>query len=350
MTAPARKPALRTRLVRAVRARLRFWIVLLSESGITLAFFGLLAVVSGLLIIHFHEAARGHPLSEGVYAAISMMFLQPTLPYPQGGPVQILFFLLPVLGIALLAEPVVRFCALVFNQENRLEDWQVALASTYSDHYVVCGLGAIGYRVVRYLERLGKGIVAVEIDPANRFIKEIRDSGIPVVIGDPRQETLLREVGVERCQAILAVTNNDLANLEIVLDARQLKPDVRVVLRMFDDSLAAKLQHAFNIRVAFSSSSLAGPAFAAASTSLAVRQSFQVADDIYHIGEFKAGTVLNGLTVSELERRYPCSVLAVVHEGAQAVFPQAAQPLSRGDTLTVAAALETIKAMEKAIQ
>jgi hypothetical protein len=42
------------------------------------------------------------------------------------------------------------------------------------DHIVVCGLGNIGYRVVEELDRLEVPVVAVELDPGNRFVSAVR--------------------------------------------------------------------------------------------------------------------------------------------------------------------------------
>ncbi|MBI4866714.1 MAG: NAD-binding protein [Candidatus Wallbacteria bacterium] len=331
------------------RARARFYAVLLHEFWLSLAVFAGVAAVGGFVIVRMHEAARGHSYVEGVWVAISLMFLQSSLPFPSAWPVQLLYFALPVLGIALVAEQVVRFCILVFNKENRLEDWYVALASTYSKHYIVCGLGNVGFRVVNHLRRLGKDVIVLELHPDGQFVKEIQDKGVPVVTGDARRVDLLRNVGAERAEAILAVTDNDLANLEIVMDARQINPEIRVVLRMFDDNLAAKVKKAFNIQVAFSASGLAGPAFAAASTSTAVRQSYVVREDIYHVAEFTVSSRFDGKTVHDVQSQYPCSVLAVVRGDARQPFPPAGRLLARGDLLVAAAALETIAAMEQAV-
>ena len=48
------------------------------------------------------------------------------------------------------------------------------------------------------------------------------------------------------CTLVIA-TNDDLANVEIALDARRLNPHIRVVLRMFDENIANKLRDAFHL-------------------------------------------------------------------------------------------------------
>ena len=63
---------------------------------------------------------------------------------------------------------------------------------------------------------------------------------------------------------MLAVTDNELANLEVALLSRELNPQQRVVVRMADPHLAKTLREAANVRLAFSTSTLAAPAFVAA--------------------------------------------------------------------------------------
>jgi Trk K+ transport system NAD-binding subunit len=57
---------------------------------------------------------------------------------------------------------------------------------------------------------------------------------VPILTaGAPRSETLV-QAGVERADALIPCTDDELANLDIALDARELNPDVKVVIRLFD--------------------------------------------------------------------------------------------------------------------
>src|SRR5262249_35259418 len=63
--------------------------------------------------------------------------------------------------------------------------------------------------------------------------------------------------------AVVAVTNNDLVNLEVALLSRELNPKQRVVVRMSDPNLADTLREAANVGFALSIPTLAAPAFVA---------------------------------------------------------------------------------------
>ena len=67
----------------------------------------------------------------------------------------------------------------------------------------------------------------------------------------------------ERARAIIVATNDDMANLEVAMDARRLNKNVRVLLRLFDQQIAQKIAGALAIDGAFSASALAAPIIAA---------------------------------------------------------------------------------------
>ena len=71
-------------------------------------------------------------------------------------------------------------------------------------------------------------------------------------------------LNVSSARAVLAVTSDDLANLQCGLAAREHAPDVRVILRVFDPRLAERLDRSLQLDLTRSVSALAAPAFAAA--------------------------------------------------------------------------------------
>src|SRR5829696_572916 len=102
-----------------------------------------------------------------------------------------------------------------------------------TDHVVVCGLGNIGYRVVEQLVRLDVPVVAAELQETNRFLPAVRRLGAPVLIADIRLTDTLQALHVDDARSVVVVTSSDLVNLEAALNAHQLNPELRVVLRLF---------------------------------------------------------------------------------------------------------------------
>lgn len=132
------------------------------------------------------------------------------------------------------------------------------------DHVVVCGLGNLGYRIVDQLAGLGIPVVAVEIKEDSRFTAATRALGVPVVIGDAKLPQTLGAARTATARCVMACTNDDSVNIEAVVNARALNPEVRVVLRVFDPDFASRLERAFGVPLSKSVSQIAAPAFAAA--------------------------------------------------------------------------------------
>ncbi|MDO0926560.1 NAD-binding protein [Streptomyces sp. TG1A-8] len=137
-------------------------------------------------------------------------------------------------------------------------------------HVVLLGLGKIGTRVLTRLRELHIPVVCVESDPEARGLATARRLRVPVVLGDVTQEGVLEAAKIHRAYALLAVTSSDTTNLEAVLYARSVRPDLRVVLRLYDDDFATAVYR--TLRAAHpqaqtrsrSVSHLAAPAFAGA--------------------------------------------------------------------------------------
>ncbi|MDX2544224.1 potassium channel family protein [Streptomyces sp. WI04-05B] len=139
-----------------------------------------------------------------------------------------------------------------------------------SGHVVLLGLGKIGTRVLTRLRELNIPVVCVEADPDARGLATARRLRVPVVLGDVTQEGVLEAAKINRAQALLALTSADTTNLEAVLYGRSVRPDLRVVLRLYDDDFATAVYR--TLRAAHpgattrsrSVSHLAAPAFAGA--------------------------------------------------------------------------------------
>ncbi|WP_405818340.1 NAD-binding protein [Streptomyces sp. NBC_01390] len=139
-----------------------------------------------------------------------------------------------------------------------------------SGHVVLLGLGKIGTRVLTRLRELNIPVVCVEADPEARGLATARRLRVPVVLGDVTQEGVLEAAKINRAQALLALTSADTTNLEAVLYARSVRPDLRVVLRLYDDDFATAVYR--TLRAAHpgattrsrSVSHLSAPAFAGA--------------------------------------------------------------------------------------
>jgi len=332
---------------RRLRASLRDAFVLLREFRFTLLFFIIIVLTCAALFWLFYESpdeGQRVSLSEALYGAFSLMFFQPSLRFPRNVWLDLLYFCLPIIGLGVLADGVLRFGVMLFNKRARKEEWQVALASTYRNHIIVCGLGKLGYRVVRQLLDFGEEVVGVEMVADRPFVNTLRQVNVPVIVSDARQREVLVQAGVQHASALVACTQEDLTNLDIALDARELNPNIKIVLRMFDAELAKKIERGFGIHTAFSVSALAAPAFAAAATRANVSYSFYVDNLLLNVSQvtIEPGAPLVGKTLAQVERELNLTIVQYKSATKIDLHPDPNIVIEGNDCIAVFAELGTL--------
>lgn len=207
------------------------------------------------------------------------------------------------------------------------------------NHAVVVGLGNTGYRVVQLLLDAGVEVAAGEMAERGRFVGVARRQGVPVLIADGRYRDSLSALSVEGARAVVAVTDDDLANLETALTARELNREARVVARLFDQELAERAQQQFDINACHSVSALAAPAFVAAALDQGVLSTVERGGRPWLVAEVNidAGAAIDGVPAATLERDGNLQVLAVcASDGVVQWRPTYPAKLHAGSRLLVA--------------
>lgn len=253
----------------------------------------------------------------------------------------------PLLGFGLIGEGIVRLGLLVVSKREGEKEWMKVMASTYRDHVVLCGLGHLGYRILGQLVASGAEVVALEKDAQGRFVAQAKEH-VPVLVRDMKEDQALVDAGVPHARCIILATNDDIANLEVAMDARRMNPDIRIVMRMFDQQVADKIKGAMGIDAAFSSAALAAPIVAAMSYGARVLASFPVAGVAHVVSELRIEdkSALLGRTLGELEAAHAARVLARTPRGGPGEAPpQPSAPVIAGDTLVVELRAEGLSAL-----
>jgi Trk K+ transport system NAD-binding subunit len=185
----------------------------------------------------------------------------------------------------------------------RLTGVPVVGADRLRDHVIVCGLGNIGYRVVERLASMDVPVAACEINASAPHLGAVRHMQVPALTADATMPQTLRSLGVERARCLVAAVDDDRTNLQTALTAHRLNPDLRVVLRIFDPDLAARVENTFEIQVSRSPAALAAPALVAAAVGGHVIATIQVADQVVFITHttIDPGSEADGNTVAYLE-------------------------------------------------
>lgn len=141
--------------------------------------------------------------------------------------------------------------------------WDVARVPT-RNHYIVCGLGQIGMRIVNHLLSQGHEVVVIDSDPNNRFLYNTRSLGVPVILEDANLSSTLRAANIKNAAALIAVTSDDMVNVEIALCAKAVQPKIPIVVRNHDPQSAQSVQQVFEFENVLCPTELATPAFVAA--------------------------------------------------------------------------------------
>ena len=132
------------------------------------------------------------------------------------------------------------------------------------NHYIVCGLGGIGIKIVQQLYNNGQEVVVVEPNTNGKFVNTARSLGIPTIHADASFPETLKACNVTSAAALIAVTGDDATNIEIALKAKGLSSNIIVVVNYADPDFARMAQEVFDFEAVLSPAELAAPAFAAA--------------------------------------------------------------------------------------
>jgi Trk K+ transport system NAD-binding subunit len=113
--------------------------------------------------------------------------------------------------------------------------------------------------VLEYLRTIGLPVVVIDTHCSP---DDARLAGVRLVQGDCRRREVLEDAGAASARAVLILTSDDLVNISTALMVRHLHPEVRVVLRMFNQNLIPRLGKAVHNIFALSTSTLAAPVLA----------------------------------------------------------------------------------------
>lgn len=119
---------------------------------------------------------------------------------------------------------------------NRMDKKIAAL----SGHYIVCGADYTTREVLEELVKLQKPVVVIYPDRA-----KIEELGLDVLYIDAKAEedATLLAAGIERAAGLVASLDSDAENLYLVITARGLTPQLKIIAKVFDDNAATDKLH-----------------------------------------------------------------------------------------------------------
>jgi voltage-gated potassium channel len=112
------------------------------------------------------------------------------------------------------------------------------------NHVIVCGAGRTGSQVMEELLVAGESFVVIERDRAK--VEELQEllPDLVLVEGDATIDHFLEEAGVQKARGLIACLSADTDNLFVCLTARDLRSDLEIVARAYEEETVPKLYRA----------------------------------------------------------------------------------------------------------
>ncbi len=120
---------------------------------------------------------------------------------------------------------------------------------------IVCGLDRTGYKILSLLRQQGCLVVGIHDRP-------IHQENAEIIIGDLAAAETLLIAGIREAQTLILAGADETRNLTILMQARVLNPQVRIINRLFNSSLGVRLDLTLPNHLTMSVAALAAPVFA----------------------------------------------------------------------------------------
>lgn len=111
------------------------------------------------------------------------------------------------------------------------EDTAKGSAQALSDHIIIVGYGMTGKSVARAAEILGIPYNAIDMDPDVAAKEQSADSHHEVIFGDATHREVLAYAGIDRARALVVVISEQNVVPGIIHLAREMAPDIYIVVR-----------------------------------------------------------------------------------------------------------------------
>ena len=221
------------------------------------------------------------------------------------------------------------------------------------NHYIICGAGRVGQRVIREVARSGQDFVVIEQNEGHA--DRLLHMGYLVLMGDATDDDVLRAAGLERARGLLCAVSSDPDNLYITLTARDINRDLMIVARANDESAIKRLEKAGANRVVSPTVTgsqqmaqmLLRPAVADFIELATISETLELEIEQISIGEDSplTGTLLKD---TGIRSTLDVIVIAIKRAGGEMLFnPSAETVIERGDALIAIGSHKNLTALEQ---
>ena len=108
------------------------------------------------------------------------------------------------------------------------------------NHVIICGYGRTGREIADKLKTEKISTLIIEIDPLKK--REAEERGFNVLLADATMDDTLLQAGVKNCRSLVVTLPSDAANLYVVLSAKALNDNCRLIARAANEEAGNKLK------------------------------------------------------------------------------------------------------------
>ncbi len=222
------------------------------------------------------------------------------------------------------------------------------------DHYIICGYGRMGSIICRELMQSNAPFVVVEGDPD---IVSSMDADYLALQGDATQDSILKQAGIDKARGLISVLSSDANNLYVVLSARGLNPNLKIVARASEEGAEQKLMRAgadnvvspYNIGALRIAHSLLKPAVVDFIELATKSENLELQMEEVRV---KKSSKIIGKTIHECGIRKDLGVIIVAikrDSGKMEFNATSTSVIKKGDTLIAMGETEQLKALEELV-
>lgn len=212
------------------------------------------------------------------------------------------------------------------------------------DHVVVIWLGRVGRQVVTTMQELNQPVVG--ISPHTLDAEMLPN--IPLLTGEI--SAALDKAHLATAKSVVAVSDDEIQNLEVGLLAHRVNPHCRAIIRTYDQQFTDRVAQIFPFAQVLCASALSADAFAGAAFGEHVIGLFRLYGQTVLVTQYEIedGDTLAGLLLSEIAYGY--GVVPLWHERQPqggTLMPSEDIRLKTGDRLVVLATIGGLRRIEQ---
>ncbi|EDM43333.1 potassium channel protein [unidentified eubacterium SCB49] len=108
------------------------------------------------------------------------------------------------------------------------------------NHVIVCGFGRNGKQAAEKLKDYNEPFIIIEKD--SEIVDRFSEDDFLFVLGNANEDAILIEAGIKRASTLICALPSDADNLFIVLSARQINPDLKIISRATEETSYRKMK------------------------------------------------------------------------------------------------------------